>query len=419
MLKRLLSAAMALLMAAALVGCSQTEAPSQHDSSASKSAYINKAGKSAPIAVYASSTAPEISAEYSARYTEVNNSFAARMANSVDPGANCVFSPFSLQIALQVLAAGGNEETEKAVLDSICPGLTREDVKASSAKLIEMLARTKGFNMNSAVVANNSYMICEEFANTAADYYRASVGAIDFSDPQKASQQINKWICENTDGLVKELVDNLGPDTVMVILNALTLKLEWEKPFNALKDEAEFRGAEGSAYVPMISSSDAYEYGAFDEGEMLLVPYKGGDYKLAVILPAKDMTPAAAAAALMGRFGECLPSNVLLKMPKIKIDTKLDIIPMAKKLGIEPAVNGIYTRLVSSDSASVTRILQGASLSVDEYGTMAAAATAIIASKGVSLPAEREFVCDRPYAMVIYHADTGAVMFVSTVNNVG
>ena len=420
MLKKIITITLAVIMAAAFVGCSKTPAngPAAQDDNTGV-AYINKPGQAVPLSMNVTDASIFESAVYNAKYTEANNAFAVTMLNAAADDWTGVYSPLSLQLALEILANGGDEETSAKLLETVCPGLTRADVNASSAKLLSMLMNTKGFTANNAIVVNKAYQLCDEFAKTGANYYRASVGALDFSDPQKALNELNGWVEQNTNGLVKELIDEVGMDTAIVILNALTLELKWETPFTAMRELSLFNGLKGEEYVGMIQKTDLLEYGKFDQGVMTIIPYEGGEFCMAVILPADGFTPKEAVSALIGKTGYCNKMNVCIKMPKVDLNNKLDILSKAKDLGLEEGLGGCYTNLLSDDSVSITKVLQGASLSVTESGTVAAAATAVVGSKGVAFSqADVEVVCDRPYAMVIYHAETGTVLFVSIVNDV-
>ena len=424
MIKRLISLSLAIVLSAALMGCSSGGAPSQESNvpggnTVDRTVFLNDSGSVLPIAVYPASSM-SIEGEYDAAYTAVNNAFAIKMLKATEDKGTCVFSPLSLQIALQVLANGGDEATSAALLESICPGLTRADVNVFSARLLEKLLSSQGVNISTAVVANDAYRICTEFADTAANYYKSSVGALDFSNPGKALEEINDWVKDNTDGLIDKLLESLLPNTAMVILNALTLKLDWTKPFNVLREASEFNGASKVSNVTMIKSVNEFGYGSFDEGQIASIPYAGDEYAMAVILPAKGYSPSEAASALIGRIGECKSAVVSVTMPKIDLENKLDILSMAEKLGIDKGVGGVFTKLIDSESATVTTIVHGSMLSVTEYGTTAAAATAIVTTKGVPFfSGEYELVCDRPYAMVIYNIETGAVLFCATVNDIG
>lgn len=422
MIKRIVSLSLALILSIAFAGCARgnnnpdpTAAPENGD----QTAYLNKPGQAVPLSMNVTDGSIFETAVYNEKYTGANYDFAIKMANANPDDWTGVYSPLSLQLALQILSNGADDETAAALLDSVCPGLTRSDVNASSAKLLSMLMNTEGFSVSNAVVVNSAYQLSEDFAKTAANYYRASVGALDFSDPKAALNELNGWIEQNTDGLVKELIDRVGPETAVVILNALTLKLKWEKPFVATRKLDLFNGLKGEEYIGMIKKTDELECGVFDEGTMALVPYAGGEYCMAVILPEKGVSPKDAVSALIGKTGECKKSVVEIMMPKVELNCKLNILEMADSIGIRDAVSGNYTNLIPNDDLNISSILHGASLSVTESGTTAAAATAIIIDKGISITVpDVTVICDRPYAMVIYHIETGTVLFVSIVNDV-
>ena len=423
MLKKMLSLALAFIMCAGFAGCTGTGAPGNTDApqntAAPEAGRLNAPGAELPLAVYTSNSELMGEARYSAAYTAANNAFAARMAKALDNGENAVFSPLSLQTALQVLANGGSDEAMRDLLFALCPGMTREDVNEASSALIAQIMKSEGVTIDTAVIANCAYAINTEFANLAADRYAATVGALDFTDSEAACEKINDWVSDKTNGLVKELLDRVGPDTAMVILNALTLELEWERPFTAMRGMMEFSGRKGEEAAPYIQSAGNYSYGEFDEGRAVLLPYAGGEYAMAVILPEKDVSPAEAAASITGRLNECAETGVFVKMPKVTLDSTTDALDIADRLGIEEGVKGSFTRLIDDESAVVSKIVQGAHIEVNETGTTAAAATAIVATKNGPVPTEKEVVCDRPYAMVILHADTGAVLFMSIVNDIG
>ncbi len=422
MFKRIISLTLAAILIASFAGCvrgnnvpDNTPAPQGSESTG----YVNEPGQAVPLSINVTDGSVFEKAVYDPRYTAANNAFAVTMTNAFDDDWTGVCSPLSLQIALEILANGGSEETADALLNAVCPGLTRNDVNVSSAALIKKLAQTEGFTINNAVVVNNAYQLCDTFAKTAANYYRSSVGALDFSKPEAALNELNGWIEQNTNGLIKELIDRVGIDTVVVILNALTLELKWDKPFVAMRELSPFYGVNGKQSVGMIQKTEELDYGEFDEGAMAIVPYAGGEYCMAVILPKEGVTPKAAVSALISRTGECKKEIVFIKMPKVDLNNKLDILKMADKLSLKEALNGNYTNLIPNEGVSITEVLQGASLSVTESGTIAAAASAVIGSKGAALTnPDVEIVCDRPYAMVIYHVETGTVLFVSIVNDV-
>ncbi len=421
MLKKILSLALAFLMCAGFAGCTGTDAPQntaepQNDASP-EAGRLNAPGSELPLAVYTSNSGLMDEAKYSAAYTAANNAFAARMAQTLGREGNAVFSPLSLQIALQVLANGGDDEAMRDLLFALCPGMSREDVNEAASALIAQIIKSEGVTLDTAVIANCAFAINTDFANLAADRYAATVGALDFSDSSAALEKINGWVSDKTNGLVKDLLDRVGRDTAMIILNALTFEREWEKPFTAMRGMMEFHGLKGEEAAPYMQTAGVYSYGEFEDGRAVLLPYAGGEYAMAVILPEKGVSAADAAASITGRLGECVNADVLVKMPKVKLDSRTDVLKIADKLGIEEGVRGNFTRLIEDESAMVSQIVQGAHIEVTEVGTTAAAATAVVATRMGPVPTDKEVVCDRPYAMVILHVDTGAVLFTSIVND--
>lgn len=435
MLKKILSASLAfMMMSTMLVGCDNDDRNNAEPSSAAPDntvpadtavpadngvSYVNEAGMSYPISLLSSGMA-STAAEFDPRIAEANNAFAITMLKAFDKEGSFVCSPLSLSIALKVLANGGDEETSRILLNAVCPGITREEVNFCTEKLISMLTKNEDISINSAVIVDRNMRLCEKFANIAADHYRASVGALDFSDPETALAEINGWVEKNTDGLIKELLDEVGADTSIVILNALTMKLDWAKPFTAMRELTEFNGVNGKEYVGMIQSAGDYGYGEFYEGRMALIPYAGGDYAMAVVLPNEGFTPSEALSALISRIDDCDTADVFVKMPKAELDSRFDILKAADSLGIGEGVRGRYPGLVDSSSVIISQLVHGATLSVTEYGTTATAATAVVGRKSIPrFSAENELICNRPYAMAIYHVETGAVLFVSVVSSIG
>ena len=423
-MKRYMAIVIAVLTALVFVGCQKpvtnnTDVDPTHVPGTVKVSYLNESGAHAPIKIYTSNEALLTGTAYNSLFTNVNLAFAQNMASAMPEGWTGVFSPLSLQIALEVLSNGGDEDTARKLLNAVCPGMTRADVDASAAYLIAAIMKSNGVNISTAVVVNNADRLCQEFANKAADYYRAAVGALDFSKPEEALNEINEWMKKNTNGLIERILDELRPDDAAVILNALSLELKWASPFYAIRELGEFKGHNGVEYVSLIQSAGDYSYGKFDDGEVAVLPYDGGEYAMAVILPSEGSDPVQAMNSLLGRLGELKTTNVLVKMPKLDIKTDLDIMQYAGAMNLAEGLGGIYPNLIENGSTCVSKVVQSSVLKVTEDGTVAASGTAVVATKGeMIIKGDVEFTVDRPYVTVIYHVETGAVLFVSIINDI-
>lgn len=437
-IKRITSIILALSMVFMFAGCAavqsgetesggqqaaRTDAPASEDPTIRHS-YLNEAGRSLPIAVYASSGGAMQSYTYDTRYTASNNAFAVNMngavlLNAEDPDWSGVYSPLSLQIALQLLANGGDTRTADMLMDALCESMARQGVNESSARLMSILNSAEGVSLSNAIIANQDYRVSEDFARLAAEYYGAAVGAVDMNDAKAAEEQINKWISDHTNGLINDLVDGLSYDTVVLLVNTLCFEMEWDKPFIAYRELTDFYGTRGTQQVGMIQRNDDFLYGSFDKGSMALVPYKDENYRMAVILPADGVSPADAVSALIGRWNECGMKHGTVKMPKVDQETELEVMKMLESMGLDSFASVNYSGLIAGEGdMQLSRIYQGSKLHVDECGTVAASGTVAELTKGGFGPDEFTLTCDRPYAMVIYNVETGTVLFVSIVNNI-
>lgn len=361
-------------------------------------------------------------------YLEAANAFAAAMLGQMEEGWTGVISPLSLQLALGLLANGADAETQTHMLEALCLRLGIDSANMNAAKLLRQLTaivdsssknNATKLQISNALITNGYDNFLTAFESVAADYYGASLGNLDFSDSEKALQTINAWVGEQTNGLVENLFSELSPDTAMVLLNTIYFNAQWQSAFTAHKTDSTFNGLSGTSEVTMLTASGTYKYGSFDCGDMVLVPYSGGEYYMAIVLPKEGFTPAQAMAELMGHWDECTDSGVYITMPAVDLTTNLDVMSILSGLGLADLAEGnaAFNQLLDGSSILIDQIVHATHLSVTAEGTEAAAGTGISGIKDVALVDAIDFNCNRPYAMSIVHAETGSVMFVSAVND--
>lgn len=366
-------------------------------------------------------------------FTDASNAFASAMLEQMGENWTGVLSPLSLQLSLTLLANGADEKLCREMLAALGTDGSIAEANLNAAKLIRALSqggniqtsdkRDDGciFNMSNAVLTGAGDAFTSSFQNVAGGYFNAAIGNIDFTDKEAALKTINSWAQEQTNGLVENLFDDISPETSMALLNAVYFKGEWETPFTAFRHQSDFHGTDGDTHVTMLNTNGNYQYGNFDEGEMILIPYKGGEYFMAVVLPKENgLSPAVALNALMGRWNDCSEQHCALSMPSLDLDTNLDLCAALSEMGFADIAQGnaIFPSIVESDPVFITQIVHGAHLNITSEGTEAGAATGITAEKYAPSAADFNMICDRPYAMAIVNAETGAVVFVSAVNNI-
>lgn len=378
------------------------------------------------------------------------NAFTCALVRNMGEGWTGVVSPLSFSIILELLANGADGEGAELLLNSLCTQLGMDATNENAARLLTALeksvrdvagagadqARREGgtnsavkLNLLTAIIVGANDKFSEDFEHTAADYYDASIGMLDFTDNQAALEAINGWVSNGTNGLIPTLFDSIPSDTSMTLLNALYFNASWETPFVAFRDETGsgagniFHGANGDSAATMLRATNAYLYGDFGGDQVVLVPYAGGEFYMAVILPAEGRSPADAMASVIDRLGDCEKATVALSMPAVQLSTKFDAMnDMLPALGLEGVVNGSiqFPGIVEASAIRLTQFVHAAVLNVTAEGTEAAAATGATGTKNAAPIDQPDYTvnCDRPYAMAIVHASTGAVIFASTVHNI-
>lgn len=368
------------------------------------------------------------------------NAFSVELVKNMGEDWTGVVSPLSFALMLELLANGADEETSGTILSALMTELGLEETNENAAKLINALNKSvqnltskatdqsgkatepiSKVKLLSTILVGAGDRFLESFEHAAADYYNASIGEVDFRNTEEALRLINGWVSENTEGLIPELFDDIAGDTVMALVNALYFNSEWQKPFTAFKDTSIFHGVNGDSAVTMLSSYSDYRYGNVNGNQFVLIPYKGGDYYMALILPEKSTSPAEAMGEVVDKLDTAQSAMVSIMMPQVSVSSKFDAMPLLAKLGLEGIANGttLFPGIIENGTVFLTQFVHAAVLKVTEFGTEAAAATGVTGTKNAAPVGLGEYtmVCDRPYAMLIMHS-SGSVLFASTVNDV-
>ncbi len=366
-------------------------------------------------------------------YIDSLNSFSAKMLQELGSDWTGVASPLSVQLVLSLLANGLSDEAQqRELLSGICYDGELNELNVSAMAFINSLTSPKKdyssknagiakFTLANAVFTEDDREFNSEFVNNAYNYYGAELGNMDFSIAANAIDAINSWASEKTNGLIDQLISAIPDSTRSVLLNALYFNAEWSKPFTAYKGSLVFHGLNGDTMRTMLRSTGEYSYGKFADGEMLILPYSGNDYSMAIVLPSESRIPSESMAALMGKWDTCEMRQCSVTMPQLKLETNLDMLPILAKMGFEDLTSGnmSFDRILKDSDLITDMIIHGAALNVTEKGTEAGAATIAALNEAASEITDDpiEFICDRPYAMAIFNNETGAVIFVSVVND--
>jgi serpin B len=348
-----------------------------------------------------------------------------------DPKKNAVVSPLSIAYAFGMLRVGARGETA-AQIDSVMgfPADPHAKLRSLSDAIVtsktippkSKAKRQPGDDPKPPIVAiANGLFIRRElelvkaFVDTLASEYDAEAQRVDFAAGD-GERQINAWVREQTAERIDKLFDRLDPNTVLVLANAVYLKADWAVPLMQEQPQPEnFRSPSGRLTVPMIGGIEARRHAAGAGWQAVELAYAGGELAMWVLVPTGDAAPATLLApTVLAAVGKSLvEKQVSLSMPRWDFATDLNLIPPLQQLGmIAPFGAADFSGMLPG--AFVSQVVHRANITVDEFGTEAAAVTGI--AMELSMPAVNVRVqVDRPFAFAIMHLPTKTPLFLGQV----
>ncbi len=367
-----------------------------------------------------------------------DDAFGADAYRLLGGGArNTVFSPASIAAALQMALCGARGETAAQLAAALhLPG---PDTAADGLRLLadELNAASDGAEVTlrapNTMWVQAGLPLSPEFTGQLRDAAAVTVRPADFQGaPQAARAQINRLIAEQTAGKITDL---LGPDAIsaatrLVLANAVYLKAAWAVPFPAYATaDAPFypdpsAGGDGSPLtVRMMRRTTGLAYLRADGYQAVLLPYKSSRLAMAVVLP--DGPLPTLAPRLAGGLGPLLANttrqSVALALPKFRQRASFGLIPVLRQLGVQDAFTDAadFSGITAQERLFISAVVHQAYIDVDEQGTEAAAATAIVV-RPMALRAGPDpipMVVDRPFLFAIVDTATGLPLFLGQVTS--
>ncbi len=342
-------------------------------------------------------------------------SFFKEVNTTIPRGENVIVSPYSAGVALSMLEAGAEGET-KAEFDNALNGTY---FKA------ENLGGDGGLTVNSAnsIWISDNFSVRNRYVDVLEKDFDAFVGNYDFADPETV-REINSWCSEKTNGKIEEIVDNLSPDMVMVLVNALYFNAPWEKSFNPeLTHEDVFHAASGDMNVPMMYKKDIYDYAEYQGFQILGIPYAGGSYSMYIVLPpagmnADSVLPYLGEDVYEAAMNMLAPKEVMLTMPKFRLTSSLVLNNALERMGILDAFGAAadFGGVSASGKLQLDVVKQKCYIDVSEKGTEAAAVTSS-QIRMTSLVPVTVMNVDRPFFFFIADNENENILFAGKIVN--
>jgi len=347
-------------------------------------------------------------------------------------GENPVVSPLSAWFALALAANGAAGDTAKEFAALL--GGDADSMNDTALAIADALGRCTGENTvfsaaNSAWVDGNA-AILDEYLDKLVAVYNAQAFSGTLSS-REAMEQMNSWVSGKTRGLIPTLFeDPLDKDTMLVLINTLYMKAKWQSTFKkeSTYDDT-FKAATGELTVPFMHRTASMEYLSGQGYEGVVLPYRSdGDNCLEFVAvkptggTVRQLLASMDAAELASLRGE--GRRVALSMPKFTAEEKLELKDVLTDLGLKKAFTPFvadFSKMGTSkdgDPLYIGRVLQKVKIIVDEEGTEAAAATAVVVPNATAMPpTEMIFLrLDEPFIYLVRDAQTGAVSFMGIVD---
>lgn len=387
----------------------------------------------------ARATTTDVAADELAAQVTANNDFGfALFRAAVTQGENGLLSPYSIAAALTMTYAGarGNTAVEMAeVLNIIDPArihavrneLDLQITSVEDSPIPDDAREPFQIRVANSLWGQAGFPFLDEFLSVLAENYDAGLNLVDFvTAAEEARVAINDWVEEQTAGRIVDLIPPgvIDSMTRLVLVNAIWFKASWAEQWDPeLTADGSFTTLDGSTVaVPfMYDGGGKIPYGVGDGYRAVRIPY-AGDAAMLVILPDEGRFEEIA-ARLDGKLIAELAANsstrdIELAMPKFEFRSEFSLPEALRSLGMVDAFGDAdFTSIEPSGQLFIQDVIHQAFIAVDETGTEAAAATAVIAGFTAAGEPPLALAIDRPFLFIIEHSSTGEILFLGQVAN--
>jgi serine protease inhibitor len=387
------------------------------------------------LTIWAAGAAPpDVPAADKAQAAKDNNAFALDLYGQLrEHDGNLFFSPESISTALAMTYAGARGPTAEQMASTLHFSLGQERLHPAMAALLHDLyaeRETKGYQLHTAnaLWGQKGIPFLPEFLRLVKDNYGAGLNEVDFRNAtEQARQTINAWVEKQTNDKIKDLIAKrvLRPDTELVLTNAIYFKGDWASPFKKERThDAPFQiSADEKVSVPLMEQTARFPYLDADTFQALELPYAGNDLSMAVLLPKK----ADGLAALEQRLTEAnvrdwlaklRPNEVRVALPRFKVESEFDLARTLQAMGMRQAFTpgAEFSGMDGRRDLFISAVLHKAYADVNEEGTEAAAATAVLMSRAAAR-INPVFRADHPFVFLIRDTRSGSILFLGRVVN--
>jgi serpin B len=366
------------------------------------------------------------------RIVEGSNAFTFDLmretARALPPDSNAVLSPLSVSMALGMALNGAAGETWSAMAGTLgLNGMEEADIDQGYRDLTALLrgldSRTE-MRVANSMWAGRTLALEPAFMDAGRTFFDAEVATLDFLRPESLDR-INGWVDEATGGRIPRLLEDVSPDEVLFLINAISFKGTWRTQFDPrdTQDGPFYAADRRVRTVPLMRLKDTLRYAEGDGYQAVDLLYGNGAFAMTVLLPRGERSPAELVAGLSpDRWAELTDGfeerALTLTLPRFRMEYGRKLLDDLSALGMGIAFTSEadFHRIAGADERLfISRVDQKTFIEVNEEGTEAAAATAV----GMTREAAAEMRVDRPFVFAIRERLSGAILFLGVMHTVG
>ncbi|XP_034948873.1 antichymotrypsin-2-like [Chelonus insularis] len=329
-----------------------------------------------------------------AKFTQQLDNFHKRLTKTVldsKPGQNVIYSPISISILLMMVAFGSRGKTLNEILRETGLEFNTRTLMGFH-DLVDIMENVDGVDLELAnvIFASKNFDIVPDYRQRIVTHLKSELRKIDFENTKSAAQEINDWCKKQTKNQITEIVnsDDLS-DILLMLANAVYFKGDWMIPFDIAdtEDEPFYISKNQTVNVPMMYINNEFSYGRISELDTFFVelPYVHGEndrdiFSMFILVPINHNLELLEKNLDLINFKhlDLYEENVHIKLPRFKIQSTLDVKPIFEKMGMTSMFKGDadFRGLLDHQSIYLSKVVQKASLTVNEKGSIAAAVSA-------------------------------------------
>lgn len=365
------------------------------------------------------------------RLLTANTRFGFKLFSEVlkqTPGQNVTISPSSVAIALSMTYNGASGETKQAMAQALeLQGLTLQEINQGNAALEAALENADPkvkLAIANSLWGRQGFQFRPEFLQQNRQFYGAEISTLDFGSPT-AVRTINNWVSQRTEGKIPSIVDQLEPNDVLYLINAIYFKGNWTTQFDPANTAPRpfFKLNETQEQHPFMSQTGNYRYVETEQFQAISLPYGDRRLSMVIVLPKADSSLAELQRNLTPenwqRWMQQMRSREgSIQLPKFKQEFSIGLNDTLKSLGMGVAFDRNQAEFggISNEQIYINKVQHKTFIEVNEEGTEAAAATSVgIGVTSVPIDGPFQMVCDRPFFYAIRDNQTGSLLFMGTM----